>query len=539
MAWPLSHIRAAGATVLVVTAASMYAAVLPVVLFSASYLYSLPLILATVFPLVLYASRNPRLFFFVGMIFTSQLGLSIHFRGHPHMGGTHAFSITLMDFFLVPLALFLLRDFYRGRRRRLTLSPVSAWWLALVALGLYTVAVGPFREMAATEAFSMLKNWLLFVIIVNECVREKHFQWAVGGLAANVVLNVLVAFLQFILKRDLGLQALGEASPESTMGANYGVYAQFDSVYRVDGLSGHANLLSAYLAMVLPILIGQLFAPYRWPTKVILATISVAGAIALGLTLSRSGWASFAVSLGFLTMAMFALPALRTRYLALKATMLAGIVGGGFVASGPVLRRFFESDPGALDFRLEWITVAWTMVTDRPILGFGLNTFVYQLQQYAPYTAPRMYELFGDLWPAVHNTYMLVWSEQGTIGLFIFLALHAQIFWIAIKTLRYPHLSEKVYMVSIGAACGVLAILVDGFSSFYVRIASPARTFWVVVGLLVAAYYWHVRNDAARARSQPQPLPADTPPLPGQGGLANASSRRPDGILPGGTHPGP
>ena len=520
MSWRLSDVRAASAAVLVVSVASMYAAVLPAVLFGASYLYSLPLIAATVFPLVIYASRNPRLFFLVGMIFTSQLGLSIHFRGHPHMGGTHAFSISLMDFFLVPLVFFLARDFYRGYRRGIVLSPVSAWWLALVGLGLYTVVVGPFREMAAKEAFSMLKNWLLFVVIVNECVREKHFHWAVMGLAANVAVNVTVALTQFVLKRDLGLQALGEASPESTLGANYGVYGTFDSVYRVDGLSGHANLLSAYMALVLPILIGQLFTSYRWPTKTVLATIVTGGVVALGMTLSRSGWAAFAVSFTFLTLALFALPPLRTRYLMLKATMLATMIGGASVASGPIIRRFVESDPGALDFRFQWIKVAWEMVTDKPVLGFGLNTFVYHLHEYAPYTAPRMYELFGDLWPAVHNTYMLVWSEQGTVGLLIFLALHAQIFWIAIKTLRYPHLSEKVYMLSLGAACGVLALLVDGFSSFYVRIAAPARTFWVVVGLLVAAYYWHVRNDAVRAGPDRASLPGDKPALPQPPGQA-------------------
>ena len=508
--------RSAGPTIAVVAVASIYAAAIPAVLFGTSYLYSLPMIVATAFPLVLYASRNPRLFFFLGLIFTSQLGLSIHFRGHPHMGGTHAFSITLMDFFLVPLLVFLARDFYLGRRDRLTLSPISAWWLALIALGLFQVVVGPFREISSKEAFSMLKNWLLFVVIVNECVREKHFHYAVMGLAANVSVNVAVAFMQFVLKRDLGLQALGEASRESTAGANYGVYGSFDdSVYRVDGLSGHPNLLSAYMALVLPILIGMLFTNYRMRTKVILATIITGGTVALGLTLSRSGWASFAASVGLLTLALLVLPALRSRYLVLKASMIAAMVGAGLVGSGPILRRFFQSDSGALDFRLEWIKVAWEMVSDKPIEGFGLNTFVYHLHQYAPYSAGRMYELFGDLWPAVHNTYMLVWSEQGTIGLFVFLALHAHIFWIAIKTLRYPGLSEKVYLLSLGAMCGVLAIMVDGFSSFYVRIAAPARTFWVVVGLLVAAYYWHVRNDALRSAARSPPVPDPTPALPG------------------------
>jgi O-antigen ligase len=490
---------------LVVAAAAIYASVIPVVVFGMSKLYSVPLVVGTVFPIVLYASRNPRLFFLVGMIFTSQLGLSINFRGAPHMGGAHAFSISLMDFFLVPLLVFLARDYYRGVRREFVLSPVSAWWLALVALGAYSVVVGPFREMALKETVSMVKNWILFLVIVNECVRERHFHYAVMAIAASVATNVCVAFLQFLLKRDLGLQALGEASPESTAGANFGVYGSLDGVYRVGGLAGHANLLSAYLAMVLPILIGQMYTNYRWPAKTLLALLAAAGAAALGMTLSRSGWVAFAVSLSLLMLALVALPGIRMRHVALKVSMVAAMAGAAVAGSGPVLRRFLQSDSGAVDFRLEWVKIAWEMVQDKPILGFGLNSFVYHLEHYAPYSPARMYELFGDMLPAVHNTYMLVWSEQGTVGLFLFLGMHAQLFWIAIKMLRYGGLSERVSMVGIAGACGVLAIMIDGISSFYLRIHAPARTFWVVAGLVVAAYYWHVRNHELRRQlAQPR-----------------------------------
>lgn len=289
------------------------------------------------------------------------------------------------------------------------------------------------------------------------------------------------------------------------MGANYGVYGSLDAVYRVGGLAGHANLLSAYLAMVLPILVGQMYTGYRWPVKTMFAVLAAAGVAALGMTLSRSGWVSFAVSISMLMLALVALPGIRMRHIALKVAMVAAMVGAAIAGSGPVLRRFFQSDTGATDFRLEWIKVAWDMVVDKPVFGFGLNSFVYHLGEYGPYSTARMYELFGDMLPAVHNTYMLVWSEQGTVGLALFLGLHAHLFWIAIKSIRYFGLSEKVSMVSLAAACGILAILVDGLSSFYVRIHAPARTFWVVAGLLVAAYHWNVRNDrlrreAARAR---------------------------------------
>ena len=158
------------------------------------------------------------------------------------------------------------------------------------------------------------------------------------------------------------------------------------------------------------------------------------------------------------------------------------------------------------------------MVLDKPVFGFGLNTFVYHLPDYAPYSTQRMYDLFGEMWPVVHNGYMLVWSEQGTVGFLVYLGLHASILAYAVRNLAFRGLSSKVYMISLGAACGVVAIMVDGLSSFYVRVPAPARTFWMVLALIVAAYYWNLRNDAlrqriatARAANLPAPGPDQGP----------------------------
>ena len=501
-----------GYTVLAVTGASLYGALLPIVLFTAKWVYSVPLILATFFPLVLYLSRNPRLFFLVGMVFTAPLGLSLNLRGVQHMGGAHAFSVNLADFFLVPLLAFILRDFYRGDRRYFRVSAVSGWWLALIAMGMYNVAAGPFRELAAMEVLRMLKVWLLFLVIVNECVRERHFRWVVAALAANAMVNFGVAMAQFALKRTLGLQPLGEGSEVSTEGANLGVYVMAGEVFRVMGLAGHANLYGAYLAMLLPIFVGQMYTDARLWGRMVLGVVVACGLVALGLTLSRSGWVSFVVSGGLLMAGLSFLPEMRHRFLAMKVLMIGGAGVAMVAGSGMILRRLTQSDSGALDFRLEWIGIAWDMVKDNPVFGLGLNSWIYHLSEYAPYSVPRMYELFGDVFPVVHNMYMLVWSEQGTVGLVLFLGLHAHLLWIAIKNLRYRGLSDTVYMLSLAAGCGILAIMVDGMSSFFERVQAHARVFWIVAGLLVAANYWNVRNEALRrglrgAAGAPAPAP--------------------------------
>lgn len=492
----------AGAALLVL--GSIWAAAMVIVLFSANRLYALTMIAVTASPLALYASRNPRLFFLVGTVFTAGLGLSINFMRVAHIGGAPSYSLDAMDVFLAPLVVFLIRDFARGYRRDFRFSSISVWWGGLIALGIVSVILGPYRQFSAFEVVRMLKCWLLFLVIVNECVREKHFHYVVGGLAAGVTLNVIVALTQFMLKRDLGLQALGEPSPEATLGANYGVYLGFGT-YRVGALMGHPNLFAAYLALLLPIFIGLLYTSYRGANKVLLSLVSLGGGAALVLTLSRAGWAAFALALLLLIVIVFVHPALRTRFAALKLAMLSGIGVCALAAAGPIMRRITSSDPGAYDFRAEWVHIAWKMVQDKPILGFGLNTFPYHIIGYTSDSVRTLVDRFGEVWPVVHNIYMLTWAEQGSVGLLLFIGLHVNLMWIAFQNSRRV-VSDKVFMTSIGAACGVAAVMLDGYASFFIRVPASGRVFWIVVGLVVAAKYWNERNSATRGGPGAPPL---------------------------------
>ena len=307
-------------TAFLVGAASVYGAVMAIVMFTAGPIYSVPLVLATAFPLMVYVSKNPRLFFLFGLAFTAPIQTSLNLFSQPHMGGAFALSLHLADFFMLPLVVFLARDLYRGNRLNVRWSSsVTGWWLAMVALGILAVILGPFRKMSAFEVVQMLKLWILFLVIINECVRERHFHIVVMGLGANIAVNVLVALVQYSLKRTLGLGALGEIPDDAAMGANFSVYAEFSSdVFRVTGLAGHANLFGPYLALLLPILIGIQFTSHRFLVRALAAVLAVGGIACLILTLSRSAWASFALSAGVLILALFSLQDMRRRYLSLK-----------------------------------------------------------------------------------------------------------------------------------------------------------------------------------------------------------------------------
>jgi O-antigen ligase len=380
-----------------------------------------------------------------------------------------------------------------GWRRDLRFSGVSRWWLGAIVLGLVSLALGPYREFAAFEVLRMVKVWLMFLVIINECVRVKHFKVAVWALMAGLVVNLAVSLAQFLLKRSLGLEPLGEPSADALAGANYGVFLSAGSVFRVSGLLGHPNLMGAYLALLLPLVLAMMFTDWRAWSKVALSAIFLCGAGILVLTLSRAAWLDFAVAITVLGLVLAFHPELRARHLALKSAVLAAFVVVGIIASVPVLARLTGSDSGATDFRWQWLGIAWDMVKDRPVLGFGLNAFAYHAIDYSPYSVGKMVEIYGNILPAVHNVYMLVWAEQGTLGLLLFLGMQLHVLWLALSNARL-RLDDTVHMVSIGCACGMLAVMADGMASFYQRVPAPARIWWIAMALIVAAHYWNRAN---------------------------------------------
>ena len=482
------------ATLLIVFLFAVLASVSVILLFNGDRLVKLAVVGGMFFPLVLYVSGNPRLFFLIGLVFTAPLALSINFKTLIHIGGAPSYAVDLSDFFLVPLIVFQLRDAIRGYGPRWVFPTLNYWWLGLIALGFVAIMIGPLRNLPGFETLKMVKGMLLFVVIVNECKRVKQIQFVILSLAAGLCVQIFVGFVQFILKRDLGLQALGEASSDAIKGANLGVYLTQDSVYRISSLMGHPNLLSAYLAFLIPIFIALLFSNYRTWLKVCIMVLIAAAIITLVMTLSRSGWAAFGVAfLVLLTITSFD-KYIRQKFKAIRWAMITLTALGGLIISGPIIQRFTQSDGGALDFRFEFMIVAAKMVEAKPFLGFGINTFVYNMAPYTKYgNTASLIKAFGDHWPAVHNIYLLVWSEQGTVGLILFLGFHFHVFRIYRQNSKFK-LQSQLHAINIGIICGFIALMIDGMASFYLRVPAATRVFWVVMAVLVAINIWNKRN---------------------------------------------
>lgn len=176
-----------------------------------------------------------------------------------------------------------------------------------------------------------------------------------------------------------------------------------------------------------------------------------------------------------------------------RVAIICAVIIVSFSFSGQIIKRITQSDTGAMSFRQEWMQISWKMIQDRPVIGFGLNSFTFNMPIYTRYGGPLgITENFGENWPVVHNIYLLTWVEQGTIGLLFFVGFHIHMIWIAMRNLKFFE-NEILFNLSIGCISGFLAMMTDGLASFYIR--NPCgRVFWVVAALIVAVHFWNREN---------------------------------------------
>ena len=239
-------------TLLSITAASLGGAAI-VSLFLATKPVAVLVIGAFAMPAFFYLSGNPRLSTFWCMILSAPFSFGKDFMIVGHMGGAGAYTIELVDIFIVMMLVFIGRDFLLGYRRQIKLSWVVFYFGGCIALGLLTMAMGPYRNVAGHEVVRMLKGLLFFLVLVNELERPRQFLHVVGALMLGISLQSSVALVQFIKRGSLGLQVLGEAGDETLDYASQATYTGADTVFRVGGLLGHPTLLATFLYMLAPI----------------------------------------------------------------------------------------------------------------------------------------------------------------------------------------------------------------------------------------------------------------------------------------------
>ena len=115
--------------------------------------------------------------------------------------------------------------------------------------------------------------------------------------------------------------------------------------------------------------------------------------------------------------------------------------------------RLNQASSSALDVRINLMTVAWNIIKDHPIIGVGINTYYDTYKAYIP-------EELKHMWiRPVHNQYLLIWAETGTIGFIIFVWFLLSALKKGIHCVRTK--DDLLAPVSLGIVLAFLTILLD------------------------------------------------------------------------------
>jgi O-antigen ligase len=245
----------------------------------------------------------------------------------------------------------------------------------------------------------------------------------------------------------------------------WGGTSDFAGGVRPFAMLGHPNLLAAYLVMAWPVIaafVERAGQERRWPFLGALTLVGLLGAAAVIAALSRAAW--LAGSCMLLVLLAFGWRSGRRKALFITGMVgLVGAIAGAGCWVSPALRgrlvervcRLTETGPRSHVWR-----AGWDLFRERPILGWGMDTFRLAFGRKRP---PEYWQVEWNATPTrAHNELLHVLATQGLVGGAAVLILLIGLGQAAWQAHRGTSREDRFFVTAVIA--GTVAFLVqDGF----------------------------------------------------------------------------
>jgi len=297
------------------------------------------------------------------------------------------------------------------------LSALDVGVAALALLGVLSLLWAEEGRVAARELRTVVLESALFYALLRALIRR--------GTEAWLLVDAWVLGASVIAAVGIGQWIMGE-----------GVITA-EGVSRVRGFYGSPNNLALYLGRVFPlaVAVAAFWRPQPGPAaggrtsgatggegrrRWFYALGAAVMGLALFLTYSRGAWlVGVPAALVFLA----ALRGRRTLAVAAVVLLLAAVLLLA-LAGTERLTSLLETEQGTTFFRLQLWRSSLAMAGDHPVLGVGLDNFLYQYRSH--YVLPTAWEEFNLSHP--HNLILDFWLRLGLGGLAILAWLLAGFF---------------------------------------------------------------------------------------------------------------
>lgn len=326
--------------------------------------------------------------------------------------------------------------------------------LALVIVGAASLLWSEHLREAAREFRTVMLEAGIFYALLRAMVHKRHEVWRViDAWVLGAAIIALVGMFQWAFGQNI---------------------ITAEGVWRVRGFYGSPNNLALYLGKVFPLVITIVAWGRRGHRRWLYGLTALVMAAALFLTYSRGAWlVGVPVSLLFLA----AMRGRRT-FLIVVGALLVAAVAVLVVGTGR-LTALLDTSQGTTFFRLQLWQSSVAMVRDHPLLGVGLDNFLYAYR--TRYVLPTAWEEFNLSHP--HNFVLDFWLRLGLPGLVVFIWLLAAFFrrgWRAYR--RLPEGMDRLLVL--GLMGGMVNLVAHGLMDNAFFLVDLAFAFMLMLALI-------------------------------------------------------
>ncbi len=433
--------------------------------------------------LILAVSNHREKICLVAVILLTPLNINYFLFGlyALHIGGATGLYLVPMDFpFAFLLTLWGLEaSLGKNRRKDRQLPRILYYFLPFLTVA----ALSVLHSLSSSWASFELLRWLRFAALIfyfGYRIVPHQLPLCFSSLAASALLQGALAICQTAFRSNFGMDRLG-VTGKGSENVFVEELASAGTLVRGAGTTGHPNSLAPFL--VLTVFIYLLFAliSRKGRDKALWFGVGIVVVGGLVATLSRSSWVSFGIAgtaALCLAVSYKLLTVQRAILLSFSSLLLAGASIAPFLPK--LQQRWKVGFTEAIEFRKDLNQSAIRMISDHPIAGVGLNNFTIAYPDYDPTRAALLKKEWGTL-PVVHNLYLLVWTELGTIGLLCLLGFWVAVYRYSFRLLRELSTQSRAFVI--GSLSGILGLLISDLTSFAFWTEAVMYTAAILFGL--------------------------------------------------------
>jgi len=341
-----------------------------------------------------------------------------------------------------------------------------AWIILAMFGGICTISVfysldRPTSILSVTDLWGFI---LLMLVLANLLNSFRRIRVIIYFLLTVAVLASGEAIYEYLFQLPW---YLAHANPQMIEG--HRDLAQLILTHRTPTLFLWPNTMAGFLIMVFPLTVGLFLNTPRQSYKGLWAVIGCILMYTLYIELSISSWVSLFLAASFSL--VFLKKSLKPH---VYQWVLSGLLLLALLVSVVIIKKISFSHSNSFFSRQEFLSNAYYLIINHPIIGNGWSSF-------GTASAPYAKGIYG-LTNYVHNTYIQIIAEVGLLGFLAFI-----IFLIYLGKDTLPLINHnKYHWLLLAVLTGISACMLDNLSSYTMLLPNVALYWWVLVGILLA-----------------------------------------------------